>query len=87
MDYILEGSARSAADRVRVNVQLIQVKDETYLWAETYERDLKDILAVQSGIARRIARSMALQLLAIDKNPSQTDDRLLLLAPEDAKRS
>ena len=87
VDYILEGSARSAADRVRVNVQLIQVKDETYLWAETYERDLKDILAVQSGIARRIARSMAVQLLAIDKNPSQTDDRLLLLAPEDAKRS
>src|SRR5438309_1137352 len=49
--YVLEGSLRRAGDHVRVSAQLIQVRDQTHLWAESYERDLRDLLALQSGLA------------------------------------
>ncbi|MFQ5778951.1 MAG: protein kinase [Terriglobia bacterium] len=61
--YILEGSVRREGDRVRITAQLIQVRDQTHLWAESYERDLKNIFAVQSGVAQRVARSLELALL------------------------
>lgn len=63
VDYLLEGSVRRTAERVRITAQLIQLRDETHLWAETYERDLADVFAIQSEVARRIARSLALELL------------------------
>ncbi len=63
VDFILEGSVRMAGRRVRISAQLIQVRDQTHLWAETYEGDLNDVLAVQSEIARRITRSLAVELL------------------------
>src|SRR2546427_824892 len=53
--YVLEGSLRRAGDRVRVSAQLIQVRDQTHLWADSYERDLRDILALQSDVAQAIA--------------------------------
>jgi uncharacterized protein (TIGR02996 family) len=55
VDYVLEGSVRRAADRVRVTAQLIQVADQTHLWAESYDRDARDILWVQDDIARAVA--------------------------------
>lgn len=61
--YILEGSVRRAIDRVRITVQLIQVSDETHLWAETYDRKLADVLDIQREVARRIAKSLAVELL------------------------
>ena len=61
--YVLEGSVRRAGDRVRITAQLIQVDDQTHLWAENYERQAVDIFAVQSDVARRIAESLALELL------------------------
>src|SRR2546425_671287 len=60
--YVLEGSLRRADDRVRVSAQLIQVRDQTHLWAESYERDLRDILALQSDVAQAIARQIELKL-------------------------
>jgi len=54
-DYVLHGSTRRATDRVRITVQLIQVKDQTALWAESYDRELKDILALQDSVAGTIA--------------------------------
>ena len=60
--YVLEGSLRRAGDRVRVSAQLIQVRDQTHLWAESYERDLRDILALQSDVAQAIAREIDLTL-------------------------
>ena len=60
--YILEGGVRREADRVRVSVRLIQVSDETNLWAETYERSLADVLHLQAEIARATASEICLTL-------------------------
>ena len=58
VDYILQGRVRRASDRVRITAQLVELKAQTQLWAETYERDLRDILAVQADIAQGIAREI-----------------------------
>jgi len=51
VDYIVEGSVRRSNGRVRISAQLIQVSDQTHVWAESYERDLRDILALQDDVA------------------------------------
>ena len=58
VDYILQGRVRRASERVRITAQLVEVEDQTQLWAETYERDLRDILSVQAEIAQSIAREI-----------------------------
>lgn len=55
---ILEGSVQRAGNRVRVNVQLIEAATDSHLWAETYDRSLDDVFAVQSEVAQKIARSL-----------------------------
>ncbi len=62
VDYILEGSVRRAGDRVRISAQLIQVSDQTHLWAGNYERDLRDVLVLQNDVARAIAREIEIKL-------------------------
>jgi TolB-like protein/DNA-binding winged helix-turn-helix (wHTH) protein/Flp pilus assembly protein TadD len=62
-DYILKGRVRRVGDRVRVAAELIKVTDQTHLWAETYERDWADVLAIQGEVARRITHSLAVELL------------------------
>src|SRR2546426_2017088 len=59
---ILEGSVQKAADQVRVNVQLIQVASDSHLWADTYDRKLTDIFAVESEIAKAIAEALQAKL-------------------------
>jgi TolB-like protein/DNA-binding winged helix-turn-helix (wHTH) protein/Flp pilus assembly protein TadD len=59
---ILEGSVQKVADQVRVNVQLINVQSDSHLWAETYDRKLTDIFAVESEIAKGIAESLQAKL-------------------------
>ena len=61
-DYLVQGSVRRAADRVRITVQLIQVRDQTDLWAESYDRDLKDILALQDSVTRTVAKQIHVTL-------------------------
>jgi TolB-like protein/DNA-binding winged helix-turn-helix (wHTH) protein/Flp pilus assembly protein TadD len=63
VDYVLEGSVRREASRVRVTAQLIRVSDQTHLWAETYDRTLPGSLTVQEEIASRVAAALALRLL------------------------
>lgn len=58
VDYILQGKVRRADSRVRITAQLVEVEDHTQVWAETYERDLRDILSVQADIAQAIAREI-----------------------------
>jgi adenylate cyclase len=60
--YLLEGSIRKANDRVRITVQLVDATTGYHLWAMRYDRDLKDIFAVQEEIARRITRALAVRL-------------------------
>lgn len=62
VDYILEGTVRRAGDRVRVSAQLIQVKDQTHLWAKNYERDAGNILALQEEVAQAIASEVEIKL-------------------------
>lgn len=59
---IVEGSVRSAGGRVRVNVQLVNARTDKHLWAQSYDRDLKDIFAIQSELATEIARALKLSL-------------------------
>jgi TolB-like protein/DNA-binding winged helix-turn-helix (wHTH) protein/Tfp pilus assembly protein PilF len=55
VQYVLEGSVRRDAGRVRITAQLIQMRDQTHLWAREYDRDTKDLLVVQSEIAKEIS--------------------------------
>jgi len=61
--YILEGTCRKEGVRVRISVELIQIRDQAQLWTETYQRDMAGLLALQSDIARQVARALALKLL------------------------
>ncbi len=55
-DAVIEGSAIRSADRVRINVQLIDASSDQHLWAESYERDLKNVFALQGEVAQAIAQ-------------------------------
>jgi serine/threonine protein kinase/Tfp pilus assembly protein PilF len=59
---ILEGSVQKAADQVRVNVQLVNARTDSHIWAETYDRKLTDIFSVESEVAKRIAESLQAKL-------------------------
>jgi len=62
VNYILEGSVSRSADRLRVRAQLIQVQDQTHVWADEYDRNLTDVLAMESDVAKAIARQIQLRL-------------------------
>ena len=61
---ILEGSVRRAGDRLRIVAQLIDVESDRHLWAETYDRQMTDIFAIQSDVALRIASALQAELSA-----------------------
>jgi TolB-like protein/tRNA A-37 threonylcarbamoyl transferase component Bud32 len=67
VDYILEGSARREAGRVRIAVELIQTSDQTQLWADTYERELSSILTVQGQLAQSVAKALAVEMLPAEQ--------------------
>jgi TolB-like protein/Flp pilus assembly protein TadD len=64
---ILEGSVRRADGKVRVTAQLIETHTNTHRWAETYDRDLADVFAIQSDIAQRIATALEAKLAPEEK--------------------
>jgi len=59
---ILEGSVQKAGDKVRINVQLIDARADTHLWAKSYDRDLKDVFAVESEVSQEIADTLRVNL-------------------------
>ena len=63
VEYILEGSVRRELDQLRITAQLIQVDEQTPLWAESYNRTLEDIFSVQRDVAERASASLALTVL------------------------
>ena len=63
VDYILEGSVRSEARRVRVNAALIRTSDGMRLWSDTYDRSLEDILEIQSAIGQAVASGLKRKLV------------------------
>jgi TolB-like protein/Flp pilus assembly protein TadD len=60
--HILEGSVQKAADQVRVNVQLIKAANDSHLWADTFDRKLTDVFAIESEIAKSIADTLRAKL-------------------------
>ena len=60
--YVLEGSVRKAGEKVRVTAQLVEAKTGNHLWAERYDRDLKDIFALQDEITMKIITAMQVKL-------------------------
>lgn len=78
VDNILEGTVRKAGNRVRITVQLIEVKSDKHTWTESYDREIADIFEIQSDIAQRVAESLKLRLLEdkksiIEKSATNTD--------------
>jgi TolB-like protein/DNA-binding winged helix-turn-helix (wHTH) protein/Tfp pilus assembly protein PilF len=75
-DYLVQGSVRRWSDRVRITVQLIQAQNQTDLWTESYDRELKDLLAVQDSVVQSIASEIHVALTEEQKtrltNPRQT---------------
>ncbi|HXD17037.1 MAG TPA: winged helix-turn-helix domain-containing protein [Vicinamibacterales bacterium] len=72
-DYLLEGSVRREADRVRITAQLVETSSESHLWTDVYERNLTDCLTVQAEVAARIAQSLAVELLPEQPVQASTD--------------
>jgi len=64
---LLEGSVQKTNDQVRVNVQLIRAPNDSHLWAETFDRKLTDIFAVESDIATTIAKTLQARLTGAEK--------------------
>jgi TolB-like protein/Tfp pilus assembly protein PilF len=64
---LLEGSVQRATNRVRVNAQLIDARNDAHLWAQTYDRDLADVFAIQSEIAKAIADQLQAKLSPNEK--------------------
>jgi TolB-like protein/Tfp pilus assembly protein PilF len=75
--YVVEGSVQRAANKVRVNAQLIDARNDAHLWAQTYDRDLADVFAIQSEIAKAIADQLQAKLSPTEKKaieqPPTTD--------------
>lgn len=64
--YILEGSVLRAAGRVRITAQLVRVKDQTNLWTDSFERELRDVLDVQNEVTIAIARQVQIKLTPLE---------------------
>ena len=79
---ILEGSVRRIGNRVRVNVQLINVENDQHLWAEDYDRELTDVFAIQSDLAQKIAGELRAKLspaekAQIERKPTENSEAYL----------
>jgi TolB-like protein len=75
--HVVEGSVQRAGNRVRVNAQLVDARTDRHLWAQTYDRELADVFAIQSEIAKTIAEQLQAKLSPREKNaierPPTTD--------------
>jgi TolB-like protein/tRNA A-37 threonylcarbamoyl transferase component Bud32/Tfp pilus assembly protein PilF len=67
VSHVLEGSARRSGDRIHLNAQLIDTRTDTHVWAEEYDRDLKDLFAIQSEIVQKVAEHVHAKLSANEK--------------------
>src|ERR1039457_4496301 len=86
VNAVLEGSVRKAGDKLRITAQLINVADGFHLWSQTYDRDMKDILAVQTEVAQQVVQVLEVKLgieatRALAKSPTENPEahRLYLL--------
>ncbi len=77
VSHVLEGSARRDGSKIRLNAQLIDTRTDTHVWAEQYDRDVNDLLAIQSEIAQKVAGRLRAKISAAEKTaiarPPTTD--------------
>lgn len=66
-DSVLEGSVRKAGDQLRIAVQLIDTRQDEHRWAQTYDRKLENVFAIQAEVAERTAEALRLELLGADR--------------------
>jgi adenylate cyclase len=64
---VLEGSVRKAGDSLRITMQLINVRNQEHVWSERYDRELKDVFAIQSDISECVAEALKTRLLAAER--------------------
>ncbi len=74
---IVEGSFRKAGNKIRVTTQLIDVSDDQHVWAQSYDRDLDDVFAIQSDIAKQVSDALKVKILDteidwIDRKPTES---------------
>jgi tetratricopeptide (TPR) repeat protein len=67
VDALVEGSVQRAGDKVRINAQLIDARADRHLWAKSFERDSRDVLALQNELASAIAAEINVQLTPVEK--------------------
>jgi len=81
--HVLEGSVQRSGNRVRVNAQLVDARTDAHLWAQTYDRDLADVFAIQSDIAKAIANQLRAKFSVTEQTaiaePPTTDLTAFLL--------
>ena len=70
VEYVVEGSVRRTRRTVRISAQLIQVSDQTHLWAQSFEPEMSGILAIQSKVAQAIATAIQVQLAPVHRGRS-----------------
>src|SRR5438876_6191633 len=68
VSHVLEGSVRRQADRIHVNTQLVDARNDTHVWAEEYDRDLNDIFAIQGEIAQKVAEQLHAKVSSVEKS-------------------
>ena len=67
VSHVLEGSVRKTGAWLHINAQLIDTRSDTHIWAEQYDRDLKDMFAIQSEIAQKVAKRLHAKISAVEK--------------------
>ncbi|HEU0298678.1 MAG TPA: tetratricopeptide repeat protein [Longimicrobium sp.] len=68
VSHVVEGSVRRAGNHVRISVQLVDARTDAHLWAESYDRELKDVFQVQSDIAQQIAGALQIRLTQSERD-------------------
>jgi TolB-like protein len=76
VSHLMEGSVRRVGTRARITAQLIRVSDECHVWAQSYERSLNDVLALQADVARAIAREVQIKLTPHEQTRLDLQDSL-----------
>jgi len=81
--HVVEGSVQRVGNRVRVSAQLIDARTDRHLWAQTYDRELADVFAIQTDLAEKIASALQAKLspnekVRLDRRPTKNSDAYLL---------
>jgi adenylate cyclase len=73
VEHVLEGSVRKAGNQLRISAQLIKMADDTHLWAETYDRELKNVFSIQDEISQAVVQNLKVKLLGRTAEPLVKD--------------